>query len=239
MAVREDLAAAQFENVNSMRRYPFSDACPMSDRNGRTLPENAIVDLHVVVPADMEGSGRGFSAVEFPEVRLASFHVSPSMVSACFTSGAAALSVTVSARSFRPYFPYRLESLAGTENSGGAVTFGDMEIPGFPETYFFDAGSAVVHPCCVALAKPPALRRFVDRRSGETVSGDVEIRFSGYVASGMDDGAFSLSLNDGAAEALASECSRTSGAEACGATPIRSINGVRPDEDGNIVLWFH
>ena len=79
----------------------------------------------------------------------------------------------------------------------------------------------------------------MDRRSGESLSGDVQIDFSGYVNSEKSGKSFRLALDDGASVELASECAKVSGADACGATPIVSINGVRPDENGNIVLWFH
>lgn len=232
MKITEDMSAAQFENVNALRSFPFQDESALVDREGRPFPKDLVVDLHLVVPlAD---------GASLPEVRLTSAHVSPAMVSVCFVSRAGgrtdALSATVSRDAFEPYVPYRLEKLHGSEDVGGIVTFGDFEFPGFPETYFMDAK---VHSCCVAAYKPAGLRRFVDPRSGESVSGDAQIGFTGYVSTSLDGKSFSLSLEDGAAEALASECSVASGSEACGATPIASINGVRPDDEGNIVLWFH
>jgi len=147
------------------------------------------------------------------------------------------LSVTVSSREFKPYFPYRMEKLIGQSDIGGIITFGDVEFPGSPETYFLDG--AVIHPCCVAVAKPPMLRSIVDPRSGVSVSGDVDISFSGHVISRKDGDSFFLSLDEDSDLELASECAMISRSEACGATPIESINGVYPDEYGNIVLWFH
>lgn len=242
MGIYVDMASAQFENSNSLRLYPFSSGSTLVDSTGRELPAGAVVDVRLVVPASFQ-KPESFSEGNVPEAYMTSFHVSKSMVSACFVSGGAALSVTVGADEFKPYFPYRLEKLAGSEDIGGVVTFGDIEFPGFPETYFMkDAEgnrTAAIHRCCVVSAKPPALRRFVDRRSGESLSGDVQIDFSGYVNAEKSGKSFHLSLEDGAAVELASECAKVSGADACGATPIISINGVRPDENGNIVLWFH
>jgi hypothetical protein len=163
------------------------------------------------------------------------------MVSACFKSEfegkARALAVTVAAGDFRPYMPYMLDRLYGSEDIGGVVTFGDIDFPGFPETYFFD--DAIVHPCCVAAAKPAGLRSIVDRRTGEMLSGDVRMSFSGHIVSNKDGKMFSLSLENGSANELASECVGGTSAGTCGATPIKSINGVAPDKEGNIVLWFH
>jgi hypothetical protein len=246
MGVYEEISSAQFENENSLRMYPFSEGCSLADNEGKELSRDAIVDLHIVVPY---GLGNNPGVVDdggnrLPVASLSSIHVSNSMVSACFRCGNYALSVTVARENFIPYFPYRLEKLAGTENAGGVVTFGDIDFPGFPETYLFrdrfegDVG-VVVHPCCIAVAEPPALKRFVDPRSGESVTGDVNIDFSGYVISERRGKSFLLSLEEGADAELASECAKSSGVDVCGATPIFSINGVKPDENGNIVLWFH
>ena len=246
MGVYVDMAAAQFENENALRTYPFESGSSLVDKDGKELSRDAIVDLHLFVPAALGDPSEIIHADSdaLPRVSLSSFHVSSHMVSACFRCGSASLSVTVSRDSFRPYFPYMLEKLAGSEDAGGVVTFGDIDFPGFPETYFFrdrfdgDVG-VIVHQCCVAVARPASLRSFVDKRSGERLSGDVEIDFSGYVKSEKSGKSFRLLLEDGADVELASECAKASGADACGATPIVSINGVKPDENGNIVLWFH
>ena len=233
MAVYVDMEDAQFENVNELRIYPFSEDSSLADRSGKLLPEGAISDARFVVPMSAGG--------DIPVVRLSSIHVSSSMVSACFVSSAGeencAMSVTVSASAFRPYFPYRLENLAGTSCAGGVVSFGNIVAGDGPETYFLE--NAKIHPCCVSPIERPGVIRFVDRRSGESVSGDVAISFSGYVSSSADGKKFKLGLESGASSELASECAKITGSEACGATPISSINGVRPDDDGNIVLWFH
>lgn len=250
MAEFHDMAIAQFENVNALRTYPFADGASLVDRDGKELPRDVVVDVHMTVPAYFANPSSGMALGVHPAVYLTSMHLSTHMVSACFRTGSpgltgiTALSVTVAAENFRPYFPYRLDRLAGRDDIGGVVTFGDISFPGFPETYIFgsrrDGDFGIeVHPCCVSVARPCRLRRFVDRRSGESLSGDVDFGFTGYVRSTKDGKSFALSLEDGADRELASECVRMSGTDACGATPITSINGVRPDEDGNIVLWFH
>lgn len=236
------MATAQFENANALRNYPFKEGSTLVDDLGRELPRNVISDLRMFVPADVQEGVQ----TEFPEVKMTSVHMSQSMVSVCFSSKFGgvinALSVTVAAANLRPYVPYRMEKLVGSYDIGGVVTFGEIELPGMPETYRFKPlyGNADVHPCCVAACRPAALRSFVDRRSGERLSGDVKIRFSGYVDTEGNGKSFRLSLADGAAAELASRCEELEGGVGvCGATSIKTINGIRPDDDGNIVLWFH
>ena len=247
MAAYVDMESAQFENVNSLRMFPFADDASLLDREGRALPLDSIVDAHVFAPADF-GNPQQISLEAMPIVRLSSFHLSKSMVSACFVSecdgSRCAASVTVTAGNFVPYSPYRLEKLTGSYDMGGVVSFGDIfskfgsaDRDGLPETYFFD--DARLHPCLVVPAKPAGLRSFIDPRSGERVSGDVAISFTGYVNASKDGRSVELSLVSGADVELASECAKATGADVCGATPIASLNGIRPDEYGNIVLWFH
>lgn len=245
MAVYVDMAAAQFENTNELRMYPFSDGASLKDRIGRELPRDIVVDVHMVVPCQVSNPSSGKEDLPAPVVRLSSVHISESMVSACFVSELAgesgkaisAVSVSVAADRFRPFQPYMMEKLAGSSDIGGIVTFGNVDFRGFPDTYFLDG--AVLHPCCISYARPAALRSFVDLRNKTSARGDVEIGFSGYVDAERSGNSYRLSLQDGAAEALMSSCAVSTGDDACGATPITSINGIRPDADGNIVLWFH
>lgn len=242
MSAYMETAKAQFENANSLRDYPFRDGCTLVDDLGRALSANVIVDLRMFVPADIPDGVPSAC----PEVKMTSVHLSPSMVSACFVSKfdgkTGALSVTVAKENLKPYVPYRMEKLAGSADMGGVVTFGEIDLPGFPETYRFGDlnANSMVHPCCVASMAPAKLRSFLDPRSGTRISGDVQMAFSGYVESEKSGKSFKLSLAEGAAETLVSKCEGLpDGVGPCGATPIRTINGIRPDDDGNIVLWFH
>lgn len=220
----------QFENANSLRSYPFAEDTELVSTDGRTPPEGAIVDMHLMVPV-----GGGLKA------ELASLHLSRSMVSACVRivadgSTRGALSVAVGADNFKPYTPFRLEKLAGTEDMGGIITFGDIELPHTPETYFFS--DVEVHQGCITGFDPPRLRSIFDPRSGESARGDVRIVFSGYVDAKRDGRSVKLVLGADGGE-LSSRCARELPLNGCGAEPIMSINNVRPDSEGRIVLWFH
>lgn len=241
MPIRDILDAPQFENVNALRAYPFADGSSLVDKFGRELPRDVVVDVSLVVPSELDNPESGFSHAEVNSAKLVSAHLSRQMISVCFLStcsgSVCAMSVSVSRNSFRPYFPYRLDRLSGSEDCGGIVTFGDFEFPENPETYFFE--TAHVHPCCCASVRPSRLRRFVDMRSGESVEGDVEIAFSGHVIAEKDGSSVRLSLESGSEKELASSCAFAAENDICGATPIMSINGIRPDRDGNIVILFH
>lgn len=156
------------------------------------------------------------------------------------TRSADGLSVVVKASDFESYRPYRLEQLSGSEDIGGIVTFGNIEFPERPVTYRFLQNFVPITESAMARYEPARLRKLIDPRTGESVSGDVRLDFSAAVDASVDpDGRIRLSLQDAAREGLLSDCDRNRPKNACGATPISSINGTAPDADKRIVIWFH
>ena len=226
MTYDERLGSIQFENANEGRSYPFADDAALETADGLRLPDDVVVDLRIVAPA---GAGASLSSV----------YLSSRMASLCVRVGSSALSCTVSRDAFRPYVPCRLERLAGLEDVGGVVTFGQFEFPTTPVAYRFAPGSARLADCVVAEYTPAGLRKFIDPRTGQSLSGDVRLDFSAYVqASRTADGVL-LELAPGASGALLSDCDREIPGNPCGATPVARVNGVAPDDKGRLVLWFH
>lgn len=241
MSIRVNAVSAQFENVNTLRSYPFADAEGLMSKDGRRLPDDIISDMHIVVPTGALDGPVGGKIDNAPLARLASVHISSSMVSACvkvdYGGSVCALSVMVAKDGFLPYYPYRMEKLSGASDVGGVISFGNIDFSGGPETYFFDG--ATLHSCCVSLVKPVGLRCIVDPRSGERLAGDVDFEFTAHINAEKNSNGFVLSVSSESETELMSQCESALGDNPCGATPIASINGVAPDEDGNIVLWFH
>lgn len=231
-------AIAQFENMNELRSYPLVDGSRLESADGEAMPDGMLADVHVVIPSS--GQDPSFASGSMC-AKVSSVHVSPAMVSVCVSAYrqgdlVAALAASVSMDRFVPHMPYRMSSLHGFRGCGGVVTFGDFEVPGRPVTY--SIGDAVLCDACVAEIIQPAVKSFVDQRSGESASGDVSIEFSGHIEASEAEGGIKLSLADGSAAELVSSCAKDMQVNPCGATPIKSINGVSPDEQGRIVLWF-
>lgn len=219
----------QFENANEGRSYPFEDDSTLKSDDGAVLPDCVVSDMHLVIP-------RGSSA------RLSSVYISPHMVSLCIAiqgSRTAALSCVVKSSELMPYVPYRLEKLTGSEDVGGVVTFGKIDFRGMSGSYRFSANRVGIAECAVSRYTPARLRRIVDPRTGESVSGDAAIDFSTYIEASRSPEGVRLSLADGANDVLLSKCDRDVVDNPCGATPVESINGVKSDDKRRIVLWFH
>lgn len=222
--------AVQFENANEGRSYPFADNAVLKTVDGTTLGDHVVADMHLVVP-------RGVEAY------LSSVYISEHLISVCVRivedgASIAALSCMVSADRFEPYVPYRLEKSTGGQDIGGIVTFGAIDLEADRGTYRFKNGVPLADAALVKYV-PAKLRRFIDDRTGESLSGDVDIEFSGYVETSKTGDGVKLSLSPGAEKALLSKCDRGRSDNPCGATPVASINGVLPDDKKRIVIWFH
>lgn len=221
----------QFENANEGRSYPFGDNASLVDDNGAQMGEDVIVDFKAITGDGTESA------------YLRTVYLSPHLVSACVSLGSddkAFLSVTVKRGEFEPYVPYRMDNMNGLSNTGGTITFGDFEFPNVPVRHSFRRLG--FFGGCVRKYVPAMVTSLVDPRTGESVRGDVELKFSGHVVptvTGRDDGSIRLTLKDGSARSLASKCDRERPVNSCGATPVTSLNGVRADGKDRIVLWFH
>ena len=224
----------QFENENSGRKYPFDDSSTLISDSGRRLPDDVVSDMRLAVPS---------SGPSIQPARLSCARISPSMVSVCVMIGTAAsrmsLSCTAARKGYEPYVPRMLEPLDGTLDASGVITLGDFKWPSSTEAYFFsEASQSGVSASCVTPFFPPSLKAFIDDRNGKSVSGDARIEFSRYVSASSSGSSALLSLDEGAADALKSSCSGMTFRESCGAIPVTSINGVRPDSKGRIVIHF-
>ena len=172
MAVHEHVSVAQFEHVNALRKFPFSDGSSRIDRYGRELPEDFLVDAHMVIPVKFGNPESGIDSCEW-SVRMTSAHISRNMISSCFVferSGkTSAMSVTVASADFKPFYPYRLEKLAGTEDFGGIVTFGNV----MTSPYLFNL--CAERGVCVSMFSEHG--KFLARVEGP-VSGNVLLRLA-------------------------------------------------------------
>jgi hypothetical protein len=222
----------QFENVNEGRSYPFSDNAILEDDTGRILRDGVISDMHLVIPI-------GLTAL------LSSVYISENMISVCIKikSGStvvSAMSCVIETKNFEPYIPYRLEKLTGSEDVGGIVTFGIIDYQSDTGVYKFNTNDITFSDNVVSKYVPARLRKLIDDRTGESISGDVDIVFPSYVTSSKDaTGGITLDPTNEARKELLSKCDLEVVSNPCGATPVEMINGVESDSKKRIVIWFH
>lgn len=221
----------QFENANEGRAYPFAENASLEAEDGKILNPEVITDVHLVIPKQASAF-------------LSSVYISEKIISACIKvtfkdKEPSALSVIVKFEDFQPYTPYRLEKLTGGEDIGGVITFGSIRPEDYGGTYRFPDNALYFEDSTVSKFTPAKVRSFIDDRSGNSINGDVTLKFSSYLIPYKEEGALKLKLTEGAKETLLTKCDREKDINACGATPITSINGVAPDSKDRIVIWFH
>ena len=209
------VAVAQWENENEFASFPFES---------HSEADGVVSDLSVFV-----------SGTDAP-MRLASVHVGPAMVSVSLSDGSNCLACTVSSSAFEPYRPYVMSSVSGS--ASGVCSFGDVDFSSPVFRKFGGSGPAVLETL-VTRIDAGRLLEFVDDDSGESVSGDVEIRLpAGASCSRTDDG-IEISMNESLDDLVVSPCDSKDGELRAGElSPIRSINGLSPDSSGRIAVVF-
>lgn len=222
----------QFENANEARSYPFESNSILQTLDGKILPDGLIADAHLALPV-------GVTAF------LSKVYISTSLVSICIkvkdelTEELAALVLTLQRSKIKPYTPYRLDKLVGCEDIGGVISLGNVDLIDQVGDFRFEDSQVKFENSVISNFVPAKVRRIIDPRTGESLSGEVNIKFSNYINVSKKDGGIDLELTPEGNIELLPACDRNKDFNACGATPITNINGVYPDEQGRIVLWFH
>lgn len=241
-----------WQNANEGRAFPVHDEATKVDRAGILLPDDILVDAKIRIPRSLGQS-----------VYIGSVGVTPALVSVSLvatedapfggssSSGASDQAVAVvTAR--RPVELYRTVAIQALQRGvGGWVTFGSgvNELSEFsavfdsaeasllaegaasaygdrPVESLQKEGSSTILQGEIALAGQAAVIRI--RRVVRRVDGELKE----MIAIGLDPSVDLASLLD----RFSRPCNRRPSEGTCPGTPLTSINGVTPDEDGNIGL---
>ena len=220
-----DTVFTQWENGNSLRKFPFAETSSLVSTDGKELPDNIITDLLLFFP----------HSEHQPE--LSCVKLSPGAVFvAIVLDGNLIASCIVPRKGFEPYVPYPMDGVPGTS---GYITFGNILWP--DEEILYKFTDAVVDVKACVSVHQPGVTAFVDDVSGEELSGVVSIEIPAFMTASVthsDDGSHHVSFdltNDGNLM-LATPCHAGTDEEVCGVPIIRSICGVKPDNDGMILL---
>lgn len=218
----------QWENGNGLRKFPFTESSSLVSTDGQILPDNVITDLLLFYPTS-----------EYTP-QLACVKLGPEVLSVAFKLGNTLLtSVIVTKKDFKAYMPYQMTSVL--PGSTGIITFGEIRWPETATLYKFDGTATVDMRACIS-SPQPGVTAFVDDVSGEELSGIVELILPTFVeatitkVSGVAHVTFDLTA--AGKTAIANPCNAGTDEEVCGVPVIRSINGVKPNSSGQIMLRF-
>jgi len=234
----------EWENETASWQYPLAADTTVISDSGESLPANLLTDLLVYYATEDTQ----------PVLKLSSVRVSPALlsvaISAYDTSGTTPVSrglltLTIPRGEFEPYRPYPMDPLR--PGVGGIITFGDISWPSTPVLYLFGTlmdGQirAQLDDSVVRVFEASHITKIVDANSGDALTGIVELSLPDIVAATITKTPagynVTLSLTQQGNQLLATVCNAGTSATACGTPIVQSINGVSPNDQGEILIKF-
>jgi hypothetical protein len=217
----------EWYNTNEHRKYPIASHVSTKDNDGDFLPDSLIADLAVVyddsVPAE-EGP------------YLSSLIIGPEIVT---VSVSLANAVLVS-ESFTKPVPIRtaLPLKANSINASGYIVFG-IDINDSSETFRFnDASQSGLDPKAARkFSGLPITSLSIDGDDAEPLTGIVSL-IAGASIDIIHEGnnIVKISLKPADRQRFLGPCDNAISPDGCGPAPLRKINGVGPDNNGNIFI---
>lgn len=220
-------------NANSQRKYPLHDeATGVDTTNSFTLPNSLIVDLILPVHPD-------------PSIDPSLFHVqsvtvhSEGVVIGFGYNGEAIGSVSVDRATFTPNKTFFLTCSGDLFDTIGKVVIGKLdEILGFAGSYEFDVDGGVLSPTVI---KPDirgvnALYLVNGEEISDPIQDDIILEAGTNAQLTLDNtpsdySRITFSFIEGAGTIVECDCK-----EGAASSPILTINGIGPNEDGDFVL---
>jgi hypothetical protein len=214
-------------NKNEHRRFPIATNVSAKDDDGKIFPDNLIADLSVMYNDSVPGS---------PGPYLSSLIIGPSLVSVAISlDGAVILS-----GSFTKPAPVRvavpLQSSA--VNCSGYIAFG-LDINDETGSYTFSSAdqSRLEYKATKRFSELPIKSMTVQGNSGDTLDGIVNLRSSDPIRIvHVGDNVVEISLRESARQQFLGPCDDALNPQGCGPAPLRKINGVGPDANGNLFV---
>ena len=222
-----DKFGIQLENINELRKYPFSESSTLTSDSGDAFPTDIITELHVVA----------FFSVD--SLRLSFMHVGPTLLSVVLSDAKGpvlSLSTTYNEQGFIADMESLVDGISGT------ISIGKKNPAYVGRTYRFSSSmQSGIHPFCILEFPNIGVSKIVDDVSGKSASGEINLTFEGgLVPSVVSDDKLSpvveLSMPTNSINSLSNECLPTDPNTACVAPIIQTISGVSPTKNGEIAI---
>jgi hypothetical protein len=212
-------------NENEGRAYPLREDASRLDRLGRRLSDDIIADISLVIPNDLED-----------DVFLTTVVMTETLISVVVGTADEGLLVGTYPKPLTLYSPLPLDPI--TDDVSGFVVLGHGAAA-YSGVYIFTDKTAsqfavkALHTfdalpvSAVAKLGAPALLR-----------GVVEIQGNDNVRIRYDEGSNTVyfSLIESVRDEFVGPCARGDSISGCGIPPIRTINGITANDDGQIIV---
>jgi hypothetical protein len=223
----------EWYNENGGRGYPIAEEATRVDDNGRRMPDDILVDMGILVPP------------EHKDLYVSSVRITRRTLSIGVSSPVSGVLIGTYARSdIAPLRAFPLTSV--TDDVAGWVVFGNHFLrPTVVDAYhrFSAPSQSGLEQRVMRLVESlpvTSLQRY-GGQSTRTVDKVVELRAGGALIverHETEEDTIVIRLAPGAGTRFAGPCLVDAVKEKCGVPPMRSINGVCPDEDGKITVRF-
>ena len=217
----------EWQNENALRAYPLEDDCPAA----AVLPTWLIADIRVTCPSS------------YRQVYVSSAYVSDTLVSVAVSgvSGAGGppvglLARTVTRDELEPFRTYSMDRIAG--DAAGTIAFGEVP-PGSAFRLVFSADDAPLVSAAVVRTRAPGVACIRDPYHGTSATGIIDLSGNSEFRTSVDQRdpqTIVFTLSDTYRDITTSVCDATPSRETCGVAPVKTLNGVAPDEFGTITL---
>lgn len=215
----------EWYNENEYRPYPVDDSSYLKDDTGKLMPMSLLADLSISVPED------------FGAVYITGLYCGPAMVSLALGDGTEGLLTAAASKTAAAnYTPIYMNPVG--DNISGHVVFG-RGVVSHEGSYMFTQGQMKLDFHAIRNyhgGKVLSVNKF-GGSVGDRLRGMVNISVAGAMSvRKIDDSTAVFSLNADAAPDFLSPCDKTADINRCGPPPIRSLNGVKPDAEGVIIM---
>lgn len=214
-------------NQNEHRRFPIAGNATAKDNSGKLLPDGLIADLSIMYSDETPSTGRPY---------LSSLVMGPSLVAiAVSVNNAVILSLSLPKPvPVRAAIPLK----ASAANCSGYVTFG-IDINSESGAYLFSSyeQSMLEYKAAKRFSSLPISHMTVAGNSGETIDGIVNLTATDPIKINYaGNNVVELSLKESERRRFLGQCDNALSPQGCGPAPLRKINGVGPDSNGNIFI---
>jgi hypothetical protein len=212
-----------------LRSYPLTDDAPAAS----LIPTWLISDLKVTCST-------GYRTVYLSCVYLSGTIVSVG-VSGCRGDGTVVglLTKTVTRDELEPFRSYSMERIS--DDAAGVIAFGEIPADATPFKLNPTHEQAPVVQSAIVQVETPGVTKIIDSAHGTEATGIIDLSGNSEFRTTVDErdpSTIVITLSDTYRDLTTSVCDAIPSFEACGRTPVKTINGVPPDDNGVIRLRF-
>jgi len=218
---------------NEGRRFPFADDASLADVDtGAQLPDALLVDLVIIIPRTIDPGSVYISEIAgFGSGLVISF-------SADTGGGDEVIGLATVPSSHERFDGYNIAATSAGEGVGGRVVLGRTEeVTGLSDQRFtFDIAAGQLAGVTVRPRLGGLSGLVIEDFAGDqyTLSGDVVLAAGNNLALSVDGGLETITLDADGGVVIDDRYSGNT--DQAGRRPIQTVNGVGPDDDGNLTL---